>query len=267
MTNDNQSATDRSPSLVQPVDDAVRTQARGLIRAARYGALAVLRPSDGHPAASRVLLATDFSGRPILLISQLSLHAKALAKDGRCSLLIGEPGKGDPLAHPRLTLFAFAAALDNADPALPSIRDRFLARQPKAALYAGFADFHFVRLEPSGGALNGGFAKAYELEAADCVDPSDQALETTANRAMRHMNADHSDAIDQIAATAGAAGTNWRIATIDRYGFEIVRGDKMERIVFRRDPAAEGGYRAAFVDLVARPDSSISVSGPSPNPD
>ena len=239
------------PKLTQAVDEAARTQARGLLRSARDGTLAVLRPTDGHPAASRVLLATEFQGRPILLLSGLSLHAKALDADPRCSLLLGQAGKGDPLAHPRLTVFATATRIrpDEADHA--ELKARMLSRHPKATLYVDFPDFFFVVLEPSGASLNGGFARAFELEPGDLVDAPALALQATAQRARDHMNADHGDSIDEIAASHGIDGKGWRIATMDARGFEIVRGDAIRRIAFPAPVDAQaGGYRLAFVELV-----------------
>jgi heme iron utilization protein len=47
------------------------------------------------------------------------------------------------------------------------LRALWLAQHPKAQLYVDFADFAFVRLAPRGAALNGGFGKAYALDAAD----------------------------------------------------------------------------------------------------
>ena len=63
------------------------------------------------------------------------------------------------------------------------------------------------------------------------------------------MNDDHRDAIDALAASAGLSEDGWRIATMDRFGFEIIRGDRMARIEFGLDAAAHG-YRDAFVSLV-----------------
>ena len=243
------------PSLLQAVDEETRALARQLLRPARHGALAVLRPEDGHPTASRVLLATDFSGRPLLLVSGLSLHAGALAADPRCSLLVGREGKGDPLAHPRMTVFAIAAIAAPDNPARPALRERFLARHPKAALYADFGDFRFVRLEPTGASLNGGFGRAYELAPGDLLDEPAPDLEATATRARDHMNDDHGEAVDAIAAQAGLDGSGWRIVTCDRRGFELARGDALRRIEFATDAAGDGGYRRAFIELVKAEDA------------
>lgn len=239
-----------APSLLQPVTDETRRLARQLLRAARDAALGVIRPEDGFPAVSRVLIASDFSGRPVVLVSALSLHAGALAADLRCSLLVGRMGKGDPLTHPRMTVFARAEAITRDSEDGKAVRQRFLARHPKAALYVDFPDFRFLRLEPVDASLNGGFGRAFALEASDLRDNHDADLPASALRALDHMNEDHADAIDHLAALNGADGSGWRIATIDRRGFEILRGDQLARIEFELDPADEGGYRKAFVDLM-----------------
>src|SRR3954471_7883968 len=78
-------------------------EARRLLRGMRAGSLATLDAS-GAPFASLVNVATAFDGAPLLLMSALSAHTQFLDKDARASLLLAETGKGDPLAHPRLTV-------------------------------------------------------------------------------------------------------------------------------------------------------------------
>ena len=74
------------------------------MRATRAGALATIDRNTGHPFASLVNVATDVDGSPLILVSRLSTHTANLEVDGRASLLLASTGKGDPLAHPRLTL-------------------------------------------------------------------------------------------------------------------------------------------------------------------
>ncbi len=143
--------------------------AKSLIRKASYGALAVLDPATGFPLASRVAVATDSAGAPIILISSLSAHSKALMADNRCSLLLGEPGKGDPLAHPRITLICVAAWLDRDAPETQLIKELYLRHQPKAALYVEFGDFSFLRLIIQTANLNGGFGQAFKLTATQIM--------------------------------------------------------------------------------------------------
>ena len=147
---------------IRPTDDKARDLAKRLINGAHFGALAVLQ--DGQPAVTRVAVATDEDGMPLMLVSDLSSHTKALRVDPRCSLLLGEPGeRGDPLTHPRITLQAKAVIVDKSD----NLVARYLSLQPKAKLYIGFSDFHFVRLNVAEAHLNGGFGKAYRLTPED----------------------------------------------------------------------------------------------------
>src|SRR4051812_16006835 len=78
--------------------------AKSLLRSIRAGALATLDRESGAPFASLVTVATDRDGSPLLLLSRLAAHTLNLEADCRASLLLAERGKGDPLAHPRLTV-------------------------------------------------------------------------------------------------------------------------------------------------------------------
>src|SRR5689334_17624426 len=103
---------DKPKDVIRETDAEAVRLAKTLIRTARYGALAVLEPNTGSPLASRVGVATDADGTPLILVSQLSAHTGAILADPRCSLLVGETGKGDPLAHPRITLVCRAVKLE-----------------------------------------------------------------------------------------------------------------------------------------------------------
>jgi putative heme iron utilization protein len=153
---------------IRPTDDAARSLGRELIRSARSASLATLG-SDGHPAASLVSVATDIDGAPVILISALSAHTGNLLADPRASLLVSPGGKGDPLAHARVTLKLRARRIEREAPDGIRIRRRFLAHQPKAALYADFPDFSFFALDIEAASLNGGFGRAYELIPADLL--------------------------------------------------------------------------------------------------
>ena len=154
---------------VRPTDAAARQLARDVMAGAGSAALATLL-EDGHPFSSLVSLAADEDGTALILISQLSAHAENLARDPRASLLVASAGKGDPLAHPRITLVVRAEPVPRGSPAHVRARERFLARQPKAALYIDFPDFLLVRLILLRASLNGGFGKAYALVPQDILD-------------------------------------------------------------------------------------------------
>jgi len=143
------------------------------LRSSRVGTLATLDGSGG-PFASLVTVATAPDGSPLLLLSQLASHTRHLDKDGRMSLLLADSGEGDPLTHPRATITGVAEKL-----AGPEVREaakaRFLAKHPKAALYADFADFSFWRIAMDQVHLNGGFARAARFPAKRILTPAEEA--------------------------------------------------------------------------------------------
>jgi putative heme iron utilization protein len=153
--------TENSPRLRETTPEAL-AETRDLLAKARHGALATLDPADGHPMVSRVSLALLADGTPFVLVSDLSLHSGALRADSRCSLLVGDVGKGDPLAHPRVTLKCRAEDL----PRGAGLRQRFLASHPKAELYIDLADFSFFRLQPQTVSYVAGFGRAYRFSGA-----------------------------------------------------------------------------------------------------
>jgi len=155
-------------SPIRPTDDDARQMAQDLLANAEYAVLAFLDPESGAPSTSRIALALGPDGTPISLVSQLSAHSRGLSNDGRCSLLVGEPGaKGDPLTHPRLTVQAVARDVGRDDPGFVPLRDHYSKLRPKSKLYIDFADFYFVRFDVSAAFLNGGFGKAFNLTPAD----------------------------------------------------------------------------------------------------
>ena len=239
--------------MLQPVDDEVRRQAKLLMRKARYAALAVLDPSDGAPVVSRVNVATTMDGRLVFLISNLSQHFAALDEDPRASLLVGEPGKGDPLAHARLTVIGHAARPAEND-IQGSIRRRFLAKHPKSQLYVDFADFEFWTLEPERISLNGGFGKASELQPGDLVTSMAGLMDLIDQEAgaVAHMNEDHQDAINKYASLTGRRDAGWKLASLDPEGLDLVRGDVGARIWFDTPLATADDLRQTLINLAQR---------------
>lgn len=231
--------------------DAIRL-AKTLIRGARFGALAVIEPGTGSPLASRVGIATDIDGAPLILVSMLSAHTGAILTDPRCSLLVGEPGKGDPLAHPRITLVCRALRLERGSSESARAERRYLNRNPKARLYAGLGDFSFFRLEPERAGLNGGFGKAYLLDRADLVTtgPIVEELAVSEQTALDHMNADHLDPIAVYAHHfAGATGDGWIATGFDAEGMDLASGDTICRVLFPEPLTAASELRRVLVDM------------------
>src|SRR5215210_3407994 len=96
------------------------------VRSTKSGALATLDRDHGFPFASLVTVATDLDGSPLLLLSRLAAHTLNLERNARASILLSQGGKGDPLAHPRLTVVGTVAP-----PTSPASANAFSPAIPK----------------------------------------------------------------------------------------------------------------------------------------
>ncbi|HVY59466.1 MAG TPA: DUF2470 domain-containing protein [Xanthobacteraceae bacterium] len=239
---------DRLPeNAPQPANFDPLVVAKNLLRSIRAGALATLDRNTGHPFASLVNVATDVDGSPLVLISGLATHTANLEHDGRASILLSATGRGDPLAHPRLTVLGEMRPSEEA-----RVRRRFLARHPKSALYAGFKDFSFWRMEVASAHLNGGFARAADLARAQILtDVSDaQPLIEAEEDAVAHMNQDHAAAVLLYATKLlGEADGAWRLVGLDPEGADLACGDRSARLAFPARITAPDSLRHVLKDL------------------
>ncbi len=243
----------RIPENAQPPADFMpRDLAKSLLRATRSGTLATLDRNSGHPFASLVNVATDADGSPLILVSKLATHTANLEIDGRASLLLAEFGKGDALAHPRLTVLGTFAPVERDGGDDPRIRRRFLSSHPKSELYAGFGDFAFWRMGVVSAHLNGGFARAADLTAAELLTDVTDATELieAEEGAIAHMNADHAEACKLYATKLlGAADGDWRCASIDPEGLDLQRGQTALRLPFPQRVTGPGPLRQMLKQL------------------
>ncbi len=246
---------DRLPENAPAPDFDPKAVAKALLRATRAGSLATIDRNTGHPFASLVNVATDADGSPLILVSRLSTHTANLERDGRASVLLASTGKGDPLAYPRLTLLGTFVQVARSDAEEPRLRRRFLARHPKSELYAGFADFSFWRLRAVSAHLNGGFARAADLKAADVmtdVSGADGLIEAE-DGAIAHMNDHHADAVRLYATRLlGAPDGAWRLTGLDPEGLDLALGDTTLRLPFAQRVTTAEALRKAVVDLAAK---------------
>lgn len=243
----------RIPENAQPpADFEPRAVAKTLLRATRAGTLATLDRNSGHPFASLVNIATDSDGSPLILVSKLATHTANLEVDGRASLLLAEFGKGDALTHPRLTVLGtmMHVAREGDDDA--RVRRRFLSSHPKSELYAGFGDFAFWRMNVVSAHLNGGFARAADLTAADVLTEVSDAAELidAEASAIEHMNTDHAEACRLYAVKLlGTSDGKWRCVGIDPDGMDLQLGQIAARLDFPQRVTGPGPLRAMLKQL------------------
>jgi putative heme iron utilization protein len=224
---------------------------RELVRRRDRATLATVLPSEAGqwPYASLVLTAVDHDLSPLLLLSDLAEHSKAIAADDRVSLLFdGTEGLDQPLTGARVTLMGRAA--HTADERL---RRRFLARHPDAAVYAGFKDFQFYRISVERAHLVAGFGRIRWLSAAELTPSALPGLAEAEGAIVDHMNNDHIDALQLYAAKLLALeGAGWRMTGIDAEGLDLRQGGRVARLAFDVPLASVSDARKLLVALVTK---------------
>jgi putative heme iron utilization protein len=219
-----------------------------LMRLARTGALATLEAGGGAPLTTLIGVASDFGGAPLFLMSTLSRHTRNLAQDPRASVLLtGAHERGDPLNHPRVTL---SGRIEQTT--APRAKVRYLQRNPKAGLYAGFADFALYQLRIDDVHFNGGFGRAAPLTAADVLIPRDgeAALAEAEERLLVEANALGGAHLARLAGH-NALRPAWRAIGLDAEGLDLAAGGRAARAQFAASAHDPGAWRAHLKELLA----------------
>lgn len=244
--------TDEEGATPGSVAETPAAVARRVMRGVDRAALATgQRDAGAWPYPSLVLTALDVDASPLLLISTLADHTRNLMADPRCGLLFdGTAGLDEPLTGPRVSILGTAARTDD-----PRHRDRFVARHPGSAFYAGFGDFAVWRVTVERAHLVAGFGRIHWIPGGEIVHTA-AAVEALAGRdadVVGHMNADHADAVRLYATVlAGQADGEWRMTGVDPEGFDLRCGGRIARVPFDRPVADAEAARVELVRLVKR---------------
>lgn len=243
--------------------DAV-VHSRQLLRQGRSAALSTaLATHEGWPYGSFVTYATDQTGCPLFLFSDLSDHARNLAADPRACLLIEQTsGRKNPQTGPRISLVGKIKKTKNSANA-----QRFLARHPRAEMYAGFKDFNFYKMTIERAHYVGGFASAVWFRGREILTPSATAEQFAAAEAdiLAHMNKDHGEAIDLYAnRLLNRKGTGWQLVGVDADGADLMNKGRLARLSFKRSLEDAGDIRKQLVTLAAKARASRTNVRPNP---
>ena len=224
-----------------------------LMRLARTGALATLEAKGGAPLTTLLGVASDFDGAPLFLMSTLSRHTRNLAGDPRASLLLtGRHERGDPLNQPRVTLGGLVERS-----AAPRAKVRYLQRNPKAGLYAGFADFALYQLRIDDVHFNGGFGRAAPLAAVEVLASreGEAALVEAEDELLAEVNALGRAGLARLAghkASPRAPGPGgWRAIGLDAEGLDLAAGGRAARAQFAAPAHDPEAWRARLSKLLA----------------
>jgi heme iron utilization protein len=244
----------KAPADPKAAHEEAVADAKRLMRLSRTAALATLDPDTRAPLTTLVGVASDFDGAPLFLISTLARHTKHLARDPRASLLLtGDRGRGDPLNRPRITLNGRIERI-----AEPRARSRYLQRNPKAKLYADFADFAFFRLVIESVHFNGGFGRADPLAPTDILisREGEAALAGAEPRLIEEINARGDAFVARLAGHGHSERQVWRAIGLDAEGLDLSAGASAARLQFKEPAFNEAGWRARFEEkTLTRPRS------------
>jgi putative heme iron utilization protein len=201
--------------------------------------------------------AADQQGRPVFLISSMAMHTQNVLQDPRASLLITQPDvSGDPLGAARVTLLGSASDVPAAE-----VRDLYLSRYENAKFWQDYTDFAYYRLEVSGVYFIGGFGVMGWISAEDYGNARPDPLAEAAPGIVRHMNADHAEALKLIARFyAGEVAEEATMTAVDRLGFHLrlQSGERVHgrRVAFLREVSTSDEARSVLVEMVRQARSS-----------
>ena len=230
-------------------------RARTLMYLGRIGSLSTLsRKQPGFPFGSVMPYALDERGRPIFLISTMAMHTQNLQGDPRASLLVTQADAGgDPLGASRVTLLGNALPVEKSETA--AVRELYLASYANSKYWVDYEDFSFYRMEVVDVYYVGGFGVMGWITASDYSRAQPDPLADAAVEIIRHMNADHKDALVLLAGEfAGIEAEEATMTSVDRLGFHVrlktrdgVRGT---RIAFLREVGSPEEARKVLVEMV-----------------
>src|SRR3954462_15946967 len=174
-------------------------RARTLLHLGRIGSLSTQSlKQPGFPFGSVMPYGLDAQGRPIFLISTMAMHTQNLRADPRASLLVMQNDTGgDVLGASRVSLLGNILRIEA--PELPEARKLYLARYENSKYSVDFEDFSFYRMDVIDVYYVGGFGVMGWVSTSEYAHAQPDPLADAAVDIIRHMNADHVNALIQLA--------------------------------------------------------------------
>jgi|AP95_1055475.scaffolds.fasta_scaffold03914_3 hypothetical protein len=229
---------------------------RQIIRSARKAFLnTIANPEDsafaGWPSTSMVTVAAAWDSSPILMLSDIAYHAQNIGADERSALMFdGTAGYVNPQEGPRVSVVGRLKKTND-----KKLQARFLARHPRAQLYAGFGDFNFYKMTVEKFHFVGGFARAIWVnkQKALLAKADWSEIAQSEQGIVEHMNADHSEALRLYGTNLlKKRGKNWQMIGADPEGCDLKCGTGIHRLNFDEICTTTAKYRETLVNLVAK---------------
>lgn len=241
--------------IADPTRPSAAEEARTVAASTNTATLASLT-ATGDPWASYVAYGL-LGGAPVLCVSQLAEHGRNLAADPRASLSIVAPStETDPLASGRISLAGVVERPEGSE--LAAARDAHVSAIPAAKYYVDYSDFTLWVLRVARVRWVGGYGRMDSASAADYAAAEPDPIAPAAAGAIEHLNADHADALIEMArALGGYPDADAAVCTgVDRYGLDLKvdtpRGMAYTRVGFGGRLNSVDELRSATVELVRR---------------
>src|SRR5437870_9639108 len=186
----------------------------------------------------------------------MAMHTQNLQADARASLLVTQDDSGgDPLGASRVTLVGNVLPLPESEVA--EARKLYLQRYANSKYWVDFEDFSFYRMDVVDVYSVGGFGVMGWVCASEYDRSQPDPLADSMAEIIRHMNADHSDALVLLArAFARIESQEATMTAVDRLGFHVrlktQDGMRGARIAFLREVSNPAETRKVLVEMVQR---------------
>jgi putative heme iron utilization protein len=246
-----------APASDQPAipEPSYAERARTLLHLSRVGSLSTLsRKQPGFPFGSVMPYGLDEQGRPIFLISTMAMHTQNLKADARASLLVTQDDAGgDPLGASRVTLVGNVVPLAKTE--VGAARSLYLGRHANSRYWVDFEDFSFYHMAIVDIYFVGGFGVMGWVTVAEYLSCQPDPLADSMAEIIRHMNADHKDALVLLARVfARIHSEEATMTAVDRLGFHVrlktPEGMRGARIAFPREVRTSVETRKVLVEMV-----------------
>src|ERR1035437_1499969 len=213
----------------------------------------VSRKVSGYPFGSLMPYATDGTGRPVFLISNMAMHTQNIQADHRASLFVGQGGDGDPLGTARATLVGDVLPISEDE--VGESRQRYLSRFENSRSWVDFKDFGFYRLQPLDIYYVGGFGVMGWVTTEEYQSAKIDPLADAAPKIIEHMKSDHVPAMILLSRVhSGLNATEATKTAVDRLGFHLRLktddGMKGIRINFLHEVQNSDEARKVLVEMV-----------------
>ena len=182
------------------------------------------------------------------------MHTQNLKADARASLLVTQDeAGGDPLGASRVTLVGNVVPIAKTEEG--AARSLYLGRHANSRYWVDFEDFSFYRMDVVDIYFVGGFGVMGWVSASEYLGCRPDPLADSMTEIIRHMNADHKDALVLLAREfARVESQEATMTAVDRLGFHVrlktPDGMRGARVAFMREVKTSVEARNVLVEMV-----------------